>query len=112
VWISALIDDGDVGAAWDAAAGVASDRQWLTLADLISSDRPADALPVYLRAIEPLRSQTGDPVYQQVAALLSKIQNCHQQLGTAPEFAAYRTALRADQKRKRNLIKLLDQRGL
>ena len=112
VWISALIDDGDVGAAWDAAAGVASDRQWLTLADLIRSDRPADALPVYLRAIEPLRSQTGDPVYQQVAALLSKIQYCHQQLGTAPEFAAYLAALRADQKRKRNLIKLLDQRGL
>ena len=26
------------GAAWDAAAGVASDRLWLTLADLISSD--------------------------------------------------------------------------
>lgn len=112
VWISALIDDGDIGAAWDAAAGVASDRQWLTLADLISSDRPADALPIYLRAIEPLRSQTGDPVYQQVAALLSKIQYCHQQLGTAPEFAAYLAALRADQKRKRNLIKLLDQRGL
>jgi uncharacterized Zn finger protein len=112
VWISALIDDGDVGAAWDAAAGVASDRQWLTLADLISSDRPADALPRYLRAIEPLRSQTGDPVYQQVAALLSKIQYCHQQLGTAPEFVAYLAALRADQKRKRNLIKLLDQRGL
>jgi tetratricopeptide (TPR) repeat protein len=72
VWISALIDDGDVGAAWDAAAGVASDRQWLTLADLISSDRPADALPVYLRAIEPLRSQTGDPVYQQFAACLAR----------------------------------------
>jgi uncharacterized Zn finger protein len=112
VWISALIDDGDVGAAWDAASGVASDRQWLALADLISSDRPADALPVYLRAIEPLRSQTGDPVYQQAAALLGKIQYCHQQLGTAPEFAAYLAALRADQKRKRNLIKLLDQRGL
>jgi len=112
VWISALIDDGDVGAAWDAAAGVASDRQWLALADLISSDRPADALPVYLRAIEPLRSQTGDPIYQQAAALLGKIQYCHQQLGTAPEFAAYLAALRADQKRKRNLIKLLDQRGL
>jgi uncharacterized Zn finger protein len=65
-----------------------------------------------LRAIEPLRSQTGDPVNQQVAGLLRKIQDCHQQLGTAPEFAAYLAALRADQKRKRNLIKLLDQRGL
>jgi hypothetical protein len=112
VWIGALIDDGDVGAAWDAAAGVASDRQWLTLAGLISSARPADALPVYLPAIEPLRSQSGDPVYQQVATLLSKIRYCHQPLGTAPEFAAYLAALRADQKRKRNLIKLLDKRGL
>jgi hypothetical protein len=106
--ILAKTADGDVGAAWDSAAGVASDRQWLTLADLLSSDRPADALPVYLRAIEPLRSQTGHPVYQQVAAQLSKIQYCHQQLGTAPEFVAYLAALRADQKRKRNLIKLLD----
>jgi uncharacterized Zn finger protein len=112
VWISALIDDGDVNAAWDAAAGVASERQWLTLADLLSRDRPADVLPVYLRAIEPLRSLTGDSVYQQVAALLSKIRDCHERLGTGPQFAAYLAALRTDQKRKRNLIKLLDQRGL
>ena len=112
VWISALIDDGDIAAAWDAAAGTANERQWLTLADLISRDRPADALPVYLRAIEPLRPQTGDPVYQQIAALLAKIRDCHQQLGTSPQFTAYLAALRADQKRKRNLIKLLDQRGL
>jgi uncharacterized Zn finger protein len=112
VWISALIDDGDGAAAWDAAAGIASERQWLTLADLLSSDRPADVLPIYLRAIEPLRSQTGDPVYQQFAALLVKIRDCHERLGTGPQFAAYLAALRADQKRKRNLIKLLNQRGL
>jgi hypothetical protein len=36
----------------------------------------------------------------------------YQRLGTAPQFAACLAALRADQKRKRNLIKLLDQRGL
>jgi uncharacterized Zn finger protein len=82
------------------------------LADLLSTDRPADALPVYRRAIEPLRSQTGDPVYQQVAALLTKIRDCHQRLDTAPQFAVFLAALRADQKRKRNLIKLLNQRGL
>jgi len=112
VWISALTDDGDIAAAWEAAVGIASELQWLTLADLIGRDRPADALPVYQRAIEPLRSQTGGSVYQQVADLLVKIRDCHQRLGTAPQFAAYLAALRADQKRKRNLIKLLDQRGL
>ena len=72
VWISALIDDGDVGAAWDAAAGVASDRQWLTLADLISSDRPADALPVYLRAIEPLRSRPATRYISRSPACLAR----------------------------------------
>jgi uncharacterized Zn finger protein len=112
VWISALIDDGDVVAAWDAARGIASARQWLTLADLVGGDRPGDALPVYLRAIEPLRSQTGDPVYAQVADLLVKIRDCHERLGTGTQFTAYLTWLRADQKRKRNLIRLLDQRGL
>lgn len=112
VWISALIDDGDIAAAWDAAPGIASVRQWLTLADLIGEDRPGDALPVYLRAVEPLRSQTGDSVYEQVAGLLVKIRDCHQRLGTGTQYTAYLTWLRADQKRKRNLIKLLDQRGL
>ena len=112
VLVSALIDDGDTAAAWDAAAGIASARQWLTLADLIAQDRPGDALPIYLRAVEPLMSQTGDPVYEQVADLLVKIRDCHQRLGTSAQFAAYLTWLRADQKRKRNLIKLLDRRGL
>jgi len=112
VWISALIDDGDIAAAWDAAAGIASARQWLALADLIGQDRPGDALPVYLRAVEPLMSQTGDPVYEQVADLLIKIRDCHQRLGTSAQFTAYLNWLRADQKRKRNLIKLLDRRGL
>jgi uncharacterized Zn finger protein len=57
-------------------------------------------------------SQTGDPVYEQVADLLVKIRDCHQRLGTSAQFAAYLTWLRADQKRKRNLIKLLDRCGL
>jgi hypothetical protein len=112
VWISALIDDDDIAAAWDAAPGVASESQWLTLADLVGGDRPADALPVYLRSIERLRSQTGNDVYERVAGLLAKIRDCHDRLGTASEFAAYLAWLRADQKRKRNLMKLLDQRGL
>jgi len=112
VWISALIDDGDINAAWNAAEGTASPSQWLTLADLLSADRPADALPVYLRAIEPLRSLTGDAVYQQFAGLLIKIRDCHERLGTGPQFTGYLAMLRADQKRKRNLIRLLDQRGL
>lgn len=50
--------------------------------------------------------------YARVADLLIKIRDCHERLGTGTQFTAYLTWLRADQKRKRNLIRLLDQRGL
>ncbi|WP_371790742.1 hypothetical protein OG285_09595 [Streptomyces sp. NBC_01471] len=113
VLIDALIDDGDLATAWQTATeGQATPHQWLTLADLVRKDRPADALPVYLRLIDPLKKITGDANYQQIARLLLGARECHQKLGTAQEFADYVTALRAEQKRKRNLMKLLDQNGL
>ncbi|GAA1070118.1 MULTISPECIES: SWIM zinc finger family protein [Kitasatospora] len=112
VLIDVLIDDGDLDAAWEAAPGRAGTRQWLTLADHVRDTRPADALMVYLRAIEPLRQITGDANYQEIARLLLKARACHRVLGTEPAFADYLTALRADQKRKRNLLKVLDRHGL
>lgn len=112
VLIDALIDDGDLDAAWEAAPGRAGTRQWLTLADQVRESRPADALEVYCRAIEPLKQVTGDGNYQQMATLLLSARACHRALGTETEFAAYLAALRADQKRKRNLMKVLAEKGL
>ena len=112
VLVDALLDDGDLDAAWDAAKDVASDAQWLRLADASVAARPVDALAVYLRAIAPLKSMTGDPVYYRMATLLLSARACHEALGTTDKFARYMTALRLDQKRKRNLIKILDQKGL
>ncbi|MEU3776091.1 SWIM zinc finger family protein [Streptomyces sp. NPDC032472] len=111
--IDALMDDADIDAAWQAAAdGYADQRQWLALADRIRDRRPADALTVYLRWIEPLRKQTGDSTYERMAELLLNARACHRALGTEAEFATYLTALRADQKRKRKLMARLDQHGL
>ncbi|MGF1425626.1 SWIM zinc finger family protein [Kitasatospora sp. LaBMicrA B282] len=112
VLIDALIDDGDLDAAWQAAPGCAGMRQWLTLADQVRDSRPADALEVYRRAIEPLKQVTGDGNYQQMATLLLSARTCHRALGTETEFASYLAALRADQKRKRNLLKILAEKGL
>ena len=113
VLIDALIDDGDLESAWRAAAeGPATPHQWLTLADLVRKDRPADALTVYLRLLAPLKKVTGDANYQQIARLLLGARECHQRLGSPEEFVDYVTALRAEQKRKRNLMKVLDQHGL
>ncbi|MFK0046144.1 SWIM zinc finger domain-containing protein [Streptomyces sp. NPDC090741] len=113
VLVDALMDDADVEAAWQAAAdGYADQQQWLALADRIRDEQPADALTVYLRWIEPLRTETGDRTYERVAELLLSARACHRTLGTEAEFAAYLAALRADQKRKRKLIATLDQHGL
>ncbi|MFD7626956.1 SWIM zinc finger domain-containing protein [Streptomyces sp. NPDC059851] len=111
--VDALIDDGDLQAAWQAATdGYADRRQWLALADRIRDRQPADALTVYLRWIEPLRGQTGDRAYERLTELLLSARACHRTLGTGPEFDAYLSALRAEQKRKRKLMALLDRHGL
>ncbi|MEU8976587.1 hypothetical protein AB0D11_46905 [Streptomyces monashensis] len=113
VLIDALLDDKDVDAAWQAATrtGV-PDRQWLVLADQTRDGRPADALGVYLRLAEPLTKQTGNSVYKQLVALLLNIRDCYHRLGTDGEFVAYVAALRTAQKRKRNLMRLMEEHGL
>jgi len=112
VLIDALIDEGDLDAAWAAAPGLATEAQWLKLADLAAQTRPADALAVYLRKIEPLRSQTGDRAYERMARLLISARECHMRLGTQPAFDSYLRALRADQKRKPKLMAILDRHRL
>lgn len=113
VLVDALVDDKDVDAAWQAAAQTgAHDRQWLTLADQARATRPADALGVYLRLAEPLTKQTGNTVYEQLVGLQLSIRDCHRRLGTEDEFAVYVSALRTAHRRKRNLMRLMDEHGL
>lgn len=113
VLVDALLDDKDTTAAWQAATETgAHDSQWLTLADRIRADRPADALDVYLRLAEPLTKDTGNGIYEQLVALVLSIRDCHRRLNTPDAFTAYVTALRTSQKRKRNLMRLMDEHGL
>ncbi|MDG5808082.1 hypothetical protein P9869_36630 [Streptomyces ossamyceticus] len=113
VLVDVLLDDKDTDAAWQAATDAgADDRQWLALADQARADRPADALGVYLRLTEPLLKQTGNAVYEQVVGLLLSVRDCHRRLGTEDEFGVYVATLRTTQKRKRNLMRLMDDHGL
>ncbi|MER5730162.1 SWIM zinc finger family protein [Streptomyces sp. NPDC002138] len=111
--VDALLDDADHDAAWEAAAeGHADGRQWLTLADRVRDRRPSDALTVYLRLIGPLLTRTGDATYEQLTELLLSARACHRILGTQDAFTTYMTTLRSGQKRKRNLLAMLDRHGL
>ncbi|MFE3792449.1 hypothetical protein ACFXO4_32320, partial [Streptomyces goshikiensis] len=99
--------------AWQAATHFgAHDGQWLTLADQSRPTRPADALSVYLRLAASLTRETGNHAYEQLVSLLLSIRDCHRHLGTPDDFTAYLTTLRAAQKRKRNLMRLMDDHGL
>jgi hypothetical protein len=55
---------------------------------------------------------TGDKAYQQMAALLLSARACRDALGTTGEFKRYLVLFRMEQKRKGNLMKILDQNGL
>ncbi|MFB6440836.1 hypothetical protein ACFCVY_29355 [Streptomyces sp. NPDC056411] len=113
VLVDALLDDEALGAAWQAATECgADDTQWLVLADRVRATRPGDALDVYLRLVEPLTRRTGAPVYERLTSLILSIRDCHRGLGEEEAFAEYVTALRADQRRKRNLMAMLDAHGL
>ncbi|MCX4516001.1 hypothetical protein OHA27_38535 [Streptomyces sp. NBC_01619] len=112
VLMDALLDDQDVDAAWREASGGAGDRQWQQLADLSREARPADALTVYLRLVEQLKEPTGDRVYEHMARLLLGARDCHRALDTLNDFTAYLAVLRADLKRRRKLMTILDRHGL
>ncbi|GAA3304995.1 SWIM zinc finger family protein [Streptomyces cinereospinus] len=112
VLIDALLDDGDLDAAWLEAADRADDRQWERLAGLSRETRPAEALGVYLRLVERSKEPTGDRAYERVAGLLLAARDCHRALGTEDAFTGYLAGLRAELKRRRKLMSILDRHGL
>ncbi|MGW9453964.1 SWIM zinc finger family protein [Streptomyces sp. NPDC055632] len=112
VLIDALLDDGDLDAAWREAAGRADDQQWAQLADLSRDTRPAEALDVYLRLIERSKEPTGDRAYEHLARLLRAARDCHRALGTEDAFTHLLAELRRELKRRRKLMTVLDRHGL
>ena len=112
VLIDILVLERDYETAWTLAADSGSEPQRLKLAALIRPDKPAEALAVYDRALAPLRPQTGEDTYRREVELLQAIRTCHTQLGTEKDFATYLADFRKTQRRKRNLLHLLDSVGL
>ncbi|CAL9533261.1 hypothetical protein SUDANB6_04101 [Streptomyces sp. enrichment culture] len=111
VLIDALLDDGDVDAAWCEAAGLADDRQRERPADLSRGTHPAEALAVYLRLVERAKEPTGDRAYEHLARLLLGARDRHRGPGTEDAFTVYLAGLRAELKRRRKLLDILDRHG-
>ena len=112
VLIDILVLEREYETAWELARESGSEPQRLKLAALIRADKPAEAMSVYDRALAPLRTQTGDDVYRREVELLQGIRACHTHLATEEAFATYLADFRKQQRRKRNLMRLLDSVGL
>ena len=112
VLIDILVLEREYETAWELARESGSEPQRLKLAALIRADKPAEAMAVYDRALAPLRTQTGDDIYRREVELLQGIRACHAHLSTEPAFATYLSEFRKQQRRKRNLMRLLDSVGL
>ncbi len=107
--VEAYIFEGEVEEAWrEAKEGGCSEPLWLELASLREEEYPEEALEIYEERIEPLVEQTNNAAYEEAYELLMKTRSIMRRTGREAEFDEYLELLRAEYKRKRNFIKLLD----
>jgi uncharacterized Zn finger protein len=102
--------EGNDDAAWEeASAGGCSDVLWLELAARRRRSHPRDALGVYERQVELAIAGRDKRAYQEAVALMDYVRSVLEQLGESDAFPRYIARVREQHKRKRNLVKLLDQ---
>ena len=95
--------------AWqEACAGGCSSGLWLRVAAAREEKHPGDAVPIYQEMIAPILKQANNAAYEEAVKLLQRIRELMGRLDRVTEFEDYVAALRAEYKRKRNFIKLLD----
>lgn len=110
--VEIFLHEGDPEAAWrEAEAGSCSGTLWLELAKHREKSHPADAVRIYRNHIAALLRNTGNRVYDEAVRYLERIRTVLAQSGTEAEFPPLLTEIRATHNRKRNLMKLLDQKG-
>ena len=101
--------ENDLDAAWVALHQGACDRGLLiTLAGLLESSRPDDAVSLYRRVVPSIVEQTNNNAYEEAIKLIRKTGALMKAQKQSPQFGDYLAELRLQFKPKRNFIKLLD----
>ena len=105
-----LLWEGRDDDAWrEAQQGGCAEGLWLELAGKREQDHPEDALGVYRPRVGPLvAAASGD--YSEPVRLLLRVRRLMTRLGRQDEFARDIEILRSTYKRKRNFLKLLDEK--
>ena len=99
-------------AAWSAArAHGCFEALWLDLARRRERNHPNDAIEIYSKKVTSLLRQTGNHIYDEAVGYLERVAGLGEAGQNAPAFKTMIQELRVNQKRKRNLMKLLDRKG-
>lgn len=110
IW--AHLIDGDPEAAWlEAMHGGASGMTWMELAERRRATHPDDALPIYRRALERDLQHADARAYQEVVNRLKEIRTCLELAEREHEFEEEVSGVRAEDRRRPNLMALLDAQG-
>lgn len=114
--VDALLADGDIDAAWAAAADADTeaigDQRWARLAEAREPAEPATALGVYLRLIDSTLQTADRRAYRSAAKQLKRAQKAAAAAGLSEEFDEHLAALREQHRRRPSLIEILDKAGL
>ena len=101
----------DIGAAWEQAqAGGCAPALWRRLAAARAADRPQDALAVYRMLVGRVVGATNNAAYQQAVDLLEELGQLLAPHDCSDDHARLVAEVREVNRRKRNLLKLLDRR--
>jgi hypothetical protein len=102
----------DLDAAWaEASTGRYPPHLLMALAEKLAPTRPEDALTLYRRLV-PSFIEGGSSDYAEGADLLLKIRHLFLLLDRDAEWVTYIATIRETYRRKRNLLKTMQERGI
>ncbi len=115
-FVDALLAEGDIDAAWNAATATGAadldDARWAQLAEAREPSDPAAAFEVCLRLADSTLRTADRRAYRTATKQLSQARRAADSAGRSEEFAAHLAALRAQHRRRPTLIAILDKAGL
>jgi len=110
--VRVFLFEGDAEQAWtEAKAGGCSRELWLELAQRREDTHPLDAIPLWQAEIERAVSAKNNASYAQAVELMDRVRRLMIAAERPEAFGSCAADVRVRHKPKRNLMKLLDQRG-
>jgi len=108
--VEVLLSEKNVDAAWHEAhiSGCNGDV-WFKLARAREARHPADAVRIYQQLAEQVVQHGGDFEYRAAVRYLVRAEKIITRLGRPKKFREYLAVYREQNKRKRNLLRLLDR---